>query len=244
MKTMLLTLIAVFFCIGGAFAQSNQGILEKIDNIRAPGKTFTFNLKVTVHTPEKEQVTELFVRTKDSKKSLVFYKSPASEKGKIMLMVDDNMWIYMPGNRRPIRISPQQQILGRVSNSDVARVVFNLDYSVDSVKNGRIDNKDAVNISLKARTAGAAYSSIDVWAERETYKLIKADFFALSGRLLKTTHYRGYETILDAERPTILEVRDSMKKDEYTVMQYSNMKVEETPETYFQSTYMERLSPR
>ena len=37
MKTMLLTLIAAFFCIGGAFAQSNQGILEKIDNIRAPG---------------------------------------------------------------------------------------------------------------------------------------------------------------------------------------------------------------
>ncbi|OPY68043.1 MAG: hypothetical protein A4E57_01969 [Syntrophorhabdaceae bacterium PtaU1.Bin034] len=98
----------------------------------------------------------------DSKKSLVFYKSSASEKGKIMLMVDDNMWIYMPGNRRPIRISPQQQILGRVSNADVAMVVFNLDYSVDSVKNGRIDNKDALNISLKARTAGTAYRFIDV----------------------------------------------------------------------------------
>ena len=44
------------------------------------------------------------------------------------------MWVYVPGTRQVLRISPQQRVLGGVASADVARMVFSLDYRLDSVE--------------------------------------------------------------------------------------------------------------
>lgn len=151
------------------------------------------------------------------------------------------MWIYIPGTRNPIRISPQQQIMGRVSNADVARVVYNLDYSTDSIEDDNLDGKNVTKMSLTAKTKGAAYETINLWIEKESFKPIKAEFYTISGRILKTTYYKGYREILGKERPTILEIHDGIKKSEISIMEYSDIKIEDTPDMYFQKTYMERV---
>ncbi|MBI5327623.1 MAG: outer membrane lipoprotein-sorting protein [Deltaproteobacteria bacterium] len=220
-----------------SFALTPQEVLEKVDNIRAPDRTFIFNLKVTVKKGDDEDVSEFSVRVKDAKKSLVVFKSPPSNKGRVLLMVEDNMWIYIPGTRNPIRISPQQQIMGRVSNGDVARVVYNLDYNVESLEN----EGEIIKMTLAAKTKGAAYKSINLWIEKETFKPIKAEFFALSGKLLKTGYYKGYKEILGKERPTIIEIHDGIKEPEISIMEYSNIKLEDTPDAHFQKTFMERV---
>ncbi len=224
------------------YALTPQEILEKVDAIRAPDKTFVFNLKVTVNKDEEESVAQFSVRVKDAKKSLVIYKSPPSNKGRVLLMVEDSMWIYIPGTRNPMRISPQQQIMGRVSNADAARVVYSLDYSVKSIEDENLGGEKALKMTLHARTKGAAYNSINLWIEKDTFKPIKAEFFALSGILLKTAYYKGYKEILGKERPTILEIHDGIKESEISLMEYSGIKIETTPDAYFQKTFMERIS--
>lgn len=237
-KSCLLLFASCFLLLASTntYALTPQEILVKVDEIRAPANTFIFNLKVTVNKAQEESETEFSVRVKDAKKSLVVFKSPPSNKGRVLLMVEDNMWIYIPGTRNPIRISPQQQIMGRVSNADVARVVYNLDYSVESLE----DEGGITKMTLTAKTKGAAYKSINLWIEKETFKPIKAEFFALSGKLLKTAHYKGYKEILGKERPTILEIHDAIKESEVSVMEYSDIKIEDTPDAHFQKTFMER----
>jgi len=48
------------------------------------------------------------------------------------------------------------------------------------------------------------------------------------------------KNIQGKERPMIHEIHDAIKKSEITIMEYSNMKVQDTPDNYFQKTFMHR----
>jgi outer membrane lipoprotein-sorting protein len=238
----LFWILIVVFWFGNSYAISPQEILENVDEIRAPGEAFTFDIKITLHKNDnKTHELKLFTRVKDAKKSLVIYRYPSASRGRVLLMVEDIMWIYIPGAGRPIMISPQQQIMGDVSNADVARVVYNLDYRAESVEFDSLNSAKVFKLFLTAKTNGAAYQSIILWLEEENYNPIKAEFFALSGRLLKTVYYKDYKLILGKKRPTVLEVHDAIKKSEKTIMEYSNMQMNDTPDIWFQKTFMERV---
>ena len=227
--------------IGVSYAITPQEILQKVDEIRAPANTFVFHLKATVNKDDEESKAEFLVRVKDAHKSLVIYKSPPSNKGRVLLLVENNMWIYIPGTRNPLRISPQQQIIGRVSNADAARVVYSLDYSAESVTEDVLDGQKVLKLILIAKTTGAAYKSINLWVENNTYQPIKAEFFAISGKILKTAYYKEYKEILGKKRPTVLEIHDGIRESEVSIMEYSDMRIEDTPDAYFQKTFMDRV---
>lgn len=236
-----LTITLFYFSKDVLFAQPQNDILQKVDEIKAPGETFTFTLKLTEKKDDGDSEAEFSGRVKDSYKSLVIYNKPSSIKGRVLLMVKENMWIYIPGTRRPLRISPQQQIMGNVSNADVARVVYNLDYQLDSTQEDTFDGRTVLKLILNKKSDGAAYKSITLWVEKDTYKPIKADHYALSGKLLKTAYYKSYKEILGKERPTIIEIHDALNKSDVSIMEYIDIKIEDTPDSYFQKTFMDRI---
>lgn len=220
-----------------------EELLTKADEVRAPGKNFVMDVKVTLRKKGgSETSNRLITRVREYTKSLAIYKEPPTQKDQVILMVDNNMWIYFPSTRKPIRISPAQQLLGQVSNADVARVVYSLDYKAESVEEDRVGTDNFLKLSLKAKTEGAAYGSIKLWMNRDSYKLYKAEFYTLAGRLLKTIYYKGFKQLLGKERPTLYEVHDAVKKDEITTMEYLSMKIEDTPDNYFQRSFMDRAS--
>ncbi len=237
-------IISLILTLTGAilsYSFTPEEILKKVDEIRAPGRTFVFNLKVIVKKGDSQSEAGFLVRVKDAKKSLVLYKSPPSNRGRVLLMVEDNLWIYIPGTRRPLRISPNQQLMGRVSNADVARVVYSLDYKPVSLEDDNINGRKVLRMSLSAKTKGAAYKNINLWIEKDTFRPIKAEFFALSSRLIKTVYYKGYKEVLGKKRPIILEIHDAIKESEVSIMEYSNFRLDDTPDIYFQKTFMERV---
>ncbi|XJI59333.1 outer membrane lipoprotein-sorting protein (plasmid) [Escherichia coli] len=105
---------------------SPEKILTRVDTIRAPGSDFIFT--VTADVNNGEVMSEYTVKVNNSTKSLVLYTKPVKNKGRVILLDDRNMWIYIPGTSRAMRISPQQQLVGAASNADISRVVFNIDY--------------------------------------------------------------------------------------------------------------------
>ncbi len=246
-KSLFLFILLAFICTGGsiavpeAAALSPAELLEKADLIRAPGKSFVQDVTITSKKGEKEKVNKMSIRVKNFSKSLVIYRYPPSQKGRVILMVDTNMWIYFPGTKKPIRISPAQQLLGQVSNADVARVVYNYDYTAERVENDDSGKEPLQKLFLKSKTKGAAYGSINLWMTKDGSKLVKAEFYTLSERLLKTIYYKGYKEVLGRERPMILEIHDEIRKSEVTIMEYTSMKIDDTPENYFQKTFMQRV---
>jgi hypothetical protein len=226
----------------GVFALTPDEILKQVDRVRAPAETFVFNVKLTVLKEDGNSVNEFLVRVKNAKKSLVTFIAPLMNKGRVLLMVEDNLWIYIPNTRNPIRISPQQQLMGQVSNADVARVVYSLDYKADSMVEEMFDSQPALKLKLSAKTKGAAYGTIALWIKPDTFQPIKGEFYALSGRRLKTVYYKNYQDILGQLIPTVLEIKDEIQKSATSILEYSNFKLEDTPDGYFQKSFMERIS--
>jgi len=230
--------------IPSAFAQALDAasILERVDAIRSPSENFTFTVKLRTQTASVQTDSELEVFVRDGTKSLVLYRRPVKQRGRALLMDGNNMWIHIPGTSRPMRISPQQQLTGAVSNADVARVVFNLDYVADNIETQRVDDVPVLKLDLRARASHVSYQRIHLWVHEESLHPMKADFFSISGRRMRTIEYSGYQNILGGQRPTILQISDAINPGVQATLTYSNFKLQETPEAYYQPSYLGRLA--
>ena len=71
--------------------------------------------------------------------------------------------------------------------------------------------------------------------------LLKAEFLATNDKLIKRAWYRDYKPALGVERPHEIYIEDSLKKEQYTRMLYSDVRLEAVPEAYFQKEYLLRL---
>lgn len=218
---------------GVAPAAEGDDLLRRADEIRAPGPDFGFTVEVETSDGATQAMS---VTVKDRVKGLVQYEKPARMKGRAILFVGENMWVYVPGTRRPLRISPQQRVLGGVSSADVARTVFSEDYAVAAMSpagEGHV-------LQLEPKTKGAAYARIDLTLDGDAAPR-KAEFFAGGGRKLKTMTFEGYESVLGEMRPTRLVVIDHFEGDARTTMTYSGFRQTETPEAWYQPGYLSRL---
>ncbi|MCX7957331.1 MAG: outer membrane lipoprotein-sorting protein [Endomicrobia bacterium] len=220
-----------------------QDFLEKIDEVRAPSNSFCFDLEVVVKYNTKEEVSRYVVFVKDATKSLVKFTYPASEKGKKILMVENDMWISFPSTQKPIRISPQQRLVGDASNADIARVVYSIDYEIKKCSVEAIGENKYLRLELVAKTKSAPYGKIYLWVEKttDTYCPIKAECFSSFDKLLKVVEYLEYQEIFGKRRPTLLKITSTLEKDKITFMKYTNFKLETLPENYFQKDYIKYL---
>ena len=218
---------------GTANAVDGDALLQRVDAIRAPAASFTFTLKVEI---EGDTNQEMEVSIRERTKGLVRYTKPAKVAGRSILFVDRNMWVYVPGSRRALRISPQQRVLGGVSSADVARIVYSLDYKVDSLT----ENGDNITLKLIPKGSSAAYGGVDLLVD-STGAPQQAVFFTTSGRKLKTTYFEDYQDILGEMRPTKLRVIDHLENDAVTTMIYDNFERTETPASWYQPGNLSRF---
>ena len=215
-------------------------LLQRVDAIRAPDGAFTF--KVAVTAPDDDRL-KLSVRVADQVRSLVRYLEPRRSVGRSLLFIERNMWVYVPGTRQVLRISPQQRVLGGVASADIARMVYSLDYALDSVEELPEEGGERRRrLNLSKRSRGAAYARIVLVAAGEELRPLQASFYASSGRRhLKTAYFEGYRETLGRRRPTVLRLIDHLNGDEETVVEYSDFRLEDTPDAWFQPTYLKRL---
>ncbi len=237
----------VFFvltALSSAFAQemNAESILAKVDAIRSPSDNFVFTVKLQSQTSSSENESEFEVLVRNSTKSLVLYRQPIKQRGRALLMDGVNMWIYIPGTSRPVRISPQQQLIGAVSNADVARVVFNLDYIADSIEKHHLNDLPALKLDLRARQNNVPYPRVQLWIAENNLHPLKADFFSLSGKLIRTIQYGGFQNVLGQQRPTVLQISDAINPSVKATLKYSNFKIQVTPEEYYQPSYLGKLA--
>src|SRR5947209_5031724 len=112
-----------------ARAEDAAAILRRVDAFRNPLESFVLDVQLTSFRNDSSETSGFRVYGQGSDKSLVEFRSPASEQGRYLLMLRDAMWMYMPNTSRPIRISPLQRLMGEASNGDVARTNYTVDYT-------------------------------------------------------------------------------------------------------------------
>ncbi|MEB7885480.1 outer membrane lipoprotein-sorting protein [Serratia fonticola] len=235
--------------------QQAREIIRRADRVRAPDQPFRYRLTLLEHkegrdVTENQQVLDISMRfykpseqvEKGDARALVRFVAPARDKGKALLSDLDKMWYYAPDLRRPIPISRQQRLMGQVSNGDVVAADFDYSYISTLVGEQACEQQVCYKLSLQRRWPYVTYPAINYWVEKDTGFPRRADFLSADGVLIKRSYYRDYQVVLGQMRPTTIVVEDALRKDNYTTMRYSDVRLESLPESHFQKEYLLRLN--
>jgi len=213
---------------------SADEILRRVDEMRSPVGDFSFS--VTVEDVEENSVvreTEYKVYAKGDHLARIETVAPERLKGRKLLMRDNDLWLYLPSIKRPTRVSFQQRLTGEVSNGDLARVRFHVDYKASKKGNTKIDGKTYLKLNLSARRPDVTYRRIELLVDPKTYVPFRAGFFALSGKLLKTGEYSQPIKALDREVLSRMIIKDAVQSSRGSNLRYSNYQREKLDDSFF-----------
>ena len=218
-------------------------ILKKSEYIRTPEKSFVTHIDVYEYNTSNKKMEgkmqfQLYAKTGETYKALVKFLSPANQKGRLLLLNDNIFWLYIPGTRHPIRISPQQRLIGKVSYGDLVAVNFLYDYVPESITEASIDNDLCYVLQLKARRKTVSYQKITYWIEKKTYRPHKAHYYTISGRHLKTLMFKDYQPRLKKIRPTKMVISDKLNPDIVTVMAFKDIQPVNNADSMFTKQYL------
>ena len=217
-------------------------ILEKADQIRFPAENFEVEVAVTTSSDGKQTDTRLYkVLSRGNENTIVQVLEPASERGQAMLLRGRDLWIFIPTVTQPVRLSLSQRLTGQVANGDIARANFSGDYAPSVLRTEAIEGNEHYVLELKAVDRGVTYSRVLYWVRKSNFHPHKAEFYSVSGRLLKTCRYESFKTLGGRVRPTRLVLRDALREGEESVMEYSAMKLRDLPARMFTKDYLQRL---
>jgi hypothetical protein len=228
-------------------------IIRHADEARSPNKPFRYTLTVTEFKagdtrPKNKQILDISMRfmkpeggIKADARSLVRFIYPPRDKGKIMLSDWYDLWFYTPELRRPIPISRQQRLIGQISNGDV--IVTNFEYAYDAALLGELPcgERQCYKLLLKRKSADVTYPKVVYFIEKEgENRPYKAAYYSLDDRLMKEVLYQDYQTVLGKMRPMKITVQDVRHGNNYSVMEYSDVRLESLPEFHFTKEYIQR----
>jgi hypothetical protein len=214
-----------------------QKLLELADQYRVGWDSVVFITRITNFRGDKLEEESQYEVYLQRTKSFVKFLNPR-DKGRSLLMLDDDMWIYMPSTSRPIRITPMQRLTGNVSNGDVARTNYAGDYDASLLREEPVDGKTCYLLELKARRRGATYPRIQYWISTSDFAPRKAEFFLTSGKNHKSASYDSFSDFQGKRLLTRMTIVDKIRKDDRSVMEFLRYTPREIPQKYFNKNSM------
>ena len=223
--------------------EAARKLVARADEIRFPRESFQTDITVTNFSDGQAGDQRKFrVLSRGNDNTIVMTMEPASERGQALLMRGRDLWIFMPSVSQPVRLSLAQRLTGQVANGDLARASFAGDYHPTLVGGDTLDGVAAHVLDLAAADRGVTYARVKYWIAEKDARPLQAEFYALSGRLLKTCRYEEFRDLAGRARPTRLVMEDALKKGERSVLEYDTMNLRDLPEKMFTREYLRRLN--
>lgn len=219
-----------------------QEILLKADQIRFPKESFQVDISIVSRRADQTTESKKFqVLSKGNDKTVVITTEPAAERGQTLLMSGRDLWIFLPEVSQPVRLSLAQRLTGQVANGDLARANFSGDYHPHILRNETIDGETYHVLELRAVDRSVTYPRVLYWVNQKNAHPFKAEFYSLSGRLLKTCRYENFRTMAGKVRPTRLVMEDALRAGELSILEYNDMKIRELPDKLFTKEYLKKI---
>lgn len=226
MKASLTLALGFAVLPSSAFAQSADEILKRADDVRCPADSFAMTVDVESSDADAARF-EVMLKGKD--KTLIRTKRPSRDVGRNILMIEENMWAYIPNLKRAVRVSLNQKLTGQAANGDISRMRWHGDYTPSIEK---IEANMWV-IDLRANRKGLTYERIRVWVQQKSFHPQKAEYMTSQGKVLKNAEFAGYRKMVGALRPTEITIRDASDKSQFSRIVIREMRKEDFPESLF-----------
>lgn len=221
---------------------SAEEILQRADEVRSPQLDYKVYASVTSIRPGKEPKKakyEVLIKGRD--KTIIKTLEPNVDRGTSLLMIDYDLWVFLQNISKPLRISLQQRLIGEVANGDIARANFSGDYNPKILRIENFTGKEYYVLELLAKDERVTYHRVILWVQKDNSHPFKAEFYAVSGRILKACSYENYKQVLGRLRPTRLVLDDPLVRGQKSILEYADMTLTELPEKYFTKDYLKKL---
>jgi len=234
---LILFLVAIS-CVGTLRAEESkvvdaEALLKRSDSFRNGWPSYVLKVKITNYESDKSDEEKLYtVSQKGTDRTYVEFMSPR-DKGRHLLMLGDDMWIYLPDTSRPIRITPLERLSGDASNGDVARTNYAVDYSPVYLRTEKQGSEQCFVLELKARRKGATYQRILYWLRVEDARPVRAEFFLTSGKHIKTATFDDYAPSAGKMLLRRLTLYDEIRHNSHSVLEYSGATPRDLPDKLF-----------
>jgi outer membrane lipoprotein-sorting protein len=238
-KNILVLFLLTFWGIKSTItlALSPEEILKKADDIRNP--TESFQMMVSVKSSGDQDLHEFEVFTKGKDLTLIKTLNPKKNIGRNLLMLEENMWAYVPNLKRSVRVGLSQKLTGQTANGDISRMRWAGDYDVtlENTQSGK-DEKKVWQLLLKAKAGktGLTYNQIRLWVKSENFYPLQAEYLSTTGKPLKLAQFKEFKNLAKAIRPSVIEIRDATQKSkdqDLSVITILSMKLQKLDDQFF-----------
>lgn len=248
MKKVLLISIAVLMASAVLFAadaaktkftkEQAVELLKATDDSMFP-QIFKSVMTMTNYKPgRKPQAFTYLILSKGSTKALMQITAPARDKGKKILLTDNNLWMYVPSVSRPIRMSKKDSFMGSsMSNEDMMNSTLSDDYDPEIIE----EKGNQWLLQLKAKRPDVAYAKIEYWMDKDLRTPTEGTYYGLSGKAIKKMYFSNIKEIAGLKRPTVMKMEDLLEKGSYTVMEFVSLEeLQSLPDYTFDASQMGR----
>jgi outer membrane lipoprotein-sorting protein len=222
-----------------SYAIDGNKLLEQVDRKLNPESYESYKKLINIEPDGSNKEFVLFTIKKGKDKVAALFISPASEKGRSTLRLDDNMWLYIPNVGKPLRITSLQSIVGGVfNNADILRLDYTSEYDVENVE----DNENEYLMHLKAKTNNVAYDKLKMWVNKDNLLPSKIESLTEASMLIKTLHFKETKDFGDGiVRPSVIETDSPLYQGYKSIMIFAKIKERVFEDEAFTLTFMPNL---
>ncbi|MCK5220721.1 MAG: outer membrane lipoprotein-sorting protein [Candidatus Aminicenantes bacterium] len=234
----IVLLLSLFLFTNGQFSEGDK-LLLKVDRNLNPESYESYKKLINIEPNGRKKEFILFTVKKGKDKVAALFISPASEKGRSTLRMDENMWLYIPNIGKPVRITSLQSVVGGIfNNADILRLDYAEEYFVKSS-----EEKDGMIIlNLKAKKNSVAYDQLKMWVDKKKSLPVKIECMTQTSMLIKTIHYKQIKNFgKGIIRPSVIETDSPLHKGYKSVMIFAGLKSRKFKDEIFSLSFMRNL---
>lgn len=259
-KTMMMVLVILIvygvmeFSID-LFAIS-QARTDEIINIIDDRQRNTGDYKALCYIQNSEEghedvLYESVIYRRDSDDAFVIlFTRPRDEAGKCYLRIEDNLWFYDPTTGKWERRTERESIVGTNSRrSDLDESRLSEEYNATFVAEESLGRYQVYHFKLEAKqNIDVAYPIIEIWVDTETLNILKAQDFALSGRLMRTSYYPSWKRVYSESKgdyvyyPEEIRIFDEIETGNSTIIKIDSVDLRSLEANIFTKAWIEAQS--
>jgi len=220
---MVNVILGIFLLAGNLTAEKT---LEQADAFRSPQGSFEARVEV-VDRDGSSSKFKVYIEGND--RSMIVTEAPARDVGRNMLMVDRDMWMFMPSIKRAVRIALRQRLMGQVAQGDISRMKWKDDYHAKFIEGQSV-------LLLTAKKSDLTYDQIKLSVNPKDNRPLRAEFQTKLGKTLKVATFEDFGILAGRERVQKIRIQDALKDSETSEIRILEMKESKFPTGFFSQT--------
>ncbi len=235
-RRLILAVLGGLALSGSALAEAPtlEELLNATDEV-ARGEASKAVIEMHVKTKRYERTMAMEAWSKGEEKSLIRLTAPAKDAGMITLMVDDNIWNYLPKVDRTMKL-PAAMMSGawmgsHFTNDDLVRSsTYEDDFTSTLVSGpdlggGLPVTPEYVIDSIPKPDAPVVWGKVRITLSGDRIPT-KIEYFEEDGALVRTMSFTELEDVGGRMTPMVMTLQPADKPDEFTKITYKSLELD------------------